>query len=96
MAQQVPLLTLATSATIINGMSSFKDIRVRIGATQSELADLFGCTQGNVSLYDKGQTLPTEAAKLLIALGKSRGHHVTFEDIYGPVPKLESRKQGRA
>lgn len=66
-------------------MSTIKAIRERLGLTQQALADGIGCTQGNVGHYEKGQTVPPEAAKRLIAFAASRGVTVTYEDIYGPV-----------
>lgn len=69
-------------------MSTFKDVRQRIGATQQELADVFDCTQGNVSLLDKGQALDPAHAKRLIAFAASKGYAVTWEEIYGPIPEF--------
>lgn len=65
-------------------MSTFKMIRDRLGLTQSALAEGIGCTQGNVGHYEKGQTVPPEAAKKLIAFAASKGVTVTYEEIYGP------------
>ncbi len=39
-------------------------------------------TQGNVSNYEKGQTVPPDVAKLLIAYAASRGMNITFNDVY--------------
>lgn len=64
-------------------MSTFKAIRDRLDVTQAALAKAIGCTQGNVSFYEKGQTVPPEVARLLIAYAKTLGHHITFNDIYG-------------
>jgi putative transcriptional regulator len=64
-------------------MSTVKSIRDTLGVTQSALAAGMGCTQGNVGHYERGQTVPPEAAKRLIAYAQSLGHVVTYEDIYG-------------
>jgi putative transcriptional regulator len=65
-------------------MSTIKGIRERLGVTQAALADGIGCTQGNVGHYERGQTVPPEAAKRLITFARSLGQAVTYEDIYGP------------
>ncbi len=64
-------------------MSNFKSIRERLGVTQLVLATGMGCTQGNVSFYEKGQTIPPDAAKRLIEFAATLGHPITFNDIYG-------------
>ena len=64
-------------------MSNFKSIRERLGVTQLVLAAGMGCTQGNVSFYEKGQTIPPDAAKRLIEFSATLGHTITFNDIYG-------------
>lgn len=64
-------------------MSNFKSIRDLLGVTQAALASGMGCTQGNVSFYEKGQTVPPDAAKRLIEFAASLGHTITFNDIYG-------------
>lgn len=60
-----------------------KAIRERLGATQAELANGMGCSQSNVSFYEKGQTVPPPAAKALIAFAASRGLLISFGHIYG-------------
>ena len=67
-------------------MNTIKAIRERLGVTQSELADAMGCSQGNVSFYEKGQTVPPDAAKRLIAYAKTKGRELTFDDIYAGLP----------
>jgi|GEM_PF-567267 len=70
---------LASSA-----ISSIRVIRERLGVTQTALADGMGCTQGNVGHYERGQTIPPDAAKRLIVYAADLGHLVTYEEIYGP------------
>jgi putative transcriptional regulator len=67
-------------------MSNIKAIRTRLGLTQTDLAKGLGCTQGNVGHYEiKGQTVPPEVARRLIAFAAGLGVQVTYDDIYGPV-----------
>ena len=64
-------------------MSTVKSIREKLGVTQTALAVGMGCTQGNVGHYERGQTVPPDAAKRLIIYAKTLGHVITFDDIYG-------------
>lgn len=64
-------------------MSTIKAIRDRLELTQAALAEALGCTQGNVGHYERGQTVPPDVAKKLIAFASLRGHRVTYDDIYG-------------
>jgi len=50
--------------------------------TQSAFAEGIGVTQGNVSLYEKGQTVPPKVAKRVIELAASRGVALTYDDVY--------------
>jgi putative transcriptional regulator len=72
-------------------MSNIKSIRERLKLTQSALAEGMGCTQGNVGHYEKGQTVPPDAARRLIEFAHGMGHTVTFEDIYGHVVKRTAK-----
>lgn len=66
-------------------MNRFRNIRLRLGVTQAEMARGLGCTQGNVGHYEaRGQTVPPDVAKSLIVYARARGHVVTFDEIYGP------------
>lgn len=67
-------------------MSNIKTIRTRLGVTQTVLAAGIGCTQGNVGHYENGQTVPPDSAKRLIEFARTRGHEVTFDDIYAAEP----------
>lgn len=64
-------------------MNNIKAIRDHLGVTQVALASGMGCTQGNVSFYEKGQTIPPDAAKRLIDYAATLGHTITFNDVYG-------------
>lgn len=67
-------------------MNTIKSIRERLGVTQTQLAGGMGCTQGNVGHYERGQTVPPDAAKRLIDYAATLGHLITFNDIYMPKP----------
>lgn len=64
-------------------MSNIKAIRERLGVTQAAMAEALGCSQGNVSFYEAGQTFPPAAAELLIAYAKGRGLAISFDHVYG-------------
>lgn len=74
-------------------MSTFKEIRERLGVTQVELGAHLGRTQGNISHYETGMTVPPETAKRLIVFAKSRGVHLTLEDVYGKPGAIASDAQ---
>lgn len=61
---------------------AFQTIRKRLEVTQAELAAALGVTQGNVSFYEKGQTIPPKVAGKLIEFAKSKGHVITYDDVY--------------
>lgn len=71
-------------------MNTFKPIRERLGMTQSAIGEALGVTQGNVSFYEKGQTIPPTVATRLIAVARERGLPLTFDHVYGaaPIPEL--------
>lgn len=60
-----------------------------MGITQSELAIGIGVTQGNISHYEKGQTVPPEVAARLIGFAQTLGMSLTFDDIYRPTKEAE-------
>lgn len=65
-------------------MSNIKSIRERLGVTQTVLAAGMGCTQGNIGHYERGQTVPPDAAKRLIQYAETLGYCITFNDVYMP------------
>ena len=75
-------------------MSTVKSIREKLGVTQTALAVGMGCTQGNVGHYERGQTVPPDAAKRLIIYAKTLGHVITFDDIYGAPTLQDQATQG--
>lgn len=73
-------------------MSTFKSIRKRLQVTQAEIAEALGCSQSNVSFYEKGQTVPPPIAGKLIEFARSRGAELSFDDIYAAAPAEEGAK----
>lgn len=68
-------------------MSTLKAIRQRLGrTTQTELATVLGCTQGNVGHYERGQPMPVQKAELLIAFAEKKGLRLTLDQVYGRAP----------
>lgn len=63
-------------------MNNLRTIRERLEVTQQVLADGIGCTQGNIGHYERGQTIPPDAARRLIDFARKRGIELTFDDIY--------------
>lgn len=72
-------------------MNTILSIRKRLEATQAELAEALGVSQGNISHYERGQTVPPDIASKLIVFAKLRGHSLSFDDIYKPLSKFSSR-----
>lgn len=72
-------------------MNPIKAIRERLKVTQAELADGMGCSQSNVSFYEKGQTVLPAAAKALIAFAATKGHVVTLEEVYADTAPAEAK-----
>lgn len=69
-------------------MCNIKTIRDRLGLTQVALAAGIGCSQGNIGHYEnKGQTMPPDVAKRLIAFAATMGHKIGYDDVYG-VPNV--------
>lgn len=64
-------------------MSTIKTIRERLKLSQAAFAEGIGCTQGNVGHYERGQTVPPDAAARVIAFCAKRGLVVTYDHIYG-------------
>lgn len=64
-------------------MSIFRSIRDRLRMTQAAIGAAIGVTQGNVSFYEKGQTIPPDVAAQLIELARANGLELTFDHVYG-------------
>lgn len=64
--------------------TNLRAIRNRLKMTQLEIATAIGRTQANVSHYETArQEMPPSAARILIAVARSRGVELTFDEIYG-------------
>lgn len=77
-------------------MNRISRIRAKLAVTQKALADVLQVSQGNVSHYERGQNMPPEIAKRLIAFAAKRGHPLSFDDIYGPPVSVELNHTGEA
>jgi putative transcriptional regulator len=76
--------------------NGIKRIRLCMGLTQQQFADMLECSQGNIGHYElRDQMVPPEMARKLITEAAKRGSRVTYEDIYGevtePVVKMSPR-----
>lgn len=76
-------------------MNPIYDIRARLGVTQAAMAQGIGVTQGNVSNYERGQTMPPDVAGKLITYAKTLGHTITHNDIYAPIPHKPKRARAQ-
>lgn len=60
--------------------------------TQKAMGLGIGVTQGNISNYERGQTMPPDVADKLIAYAKKLGHVITHNDIYAPLTAKPKRQ----
>lgn len=67
-------------------MSIFKSIREKLSMTQAAIGEAIGVTQGNVSFYERGQTIPPAVAGKLIGVARTMGLPLSFDQIYGSEP----------
>ncbi|HEY5800919.1 MAG TPA: helix-turn-helix transcriptional regulator [Burkholderiaceae bacterium] len=78
-------------------MNTFRAIRDRLELTQQAMGDALGMTQGNISFYEKGQTVPPDVAKKVVTLAASLGHEITLDDVYAePQPAKKRTRDQRA
>lgn len=63
--------------------ATFRAIRRRLGVSQAVLANAMECSAVNVLYYERGQQIPPERAKLLIAFANSKGLPIGFDHVYG-------------
>lgn len=75
-------------------MNPIKQLRSRLGVTQTAMAAAIGVSQANVSLYESGQQMPPQVAQRLITYAYELGQVVTYEDIYGAPPVPRQRRAG--
>lgn len=74
-------------------MNKILTIRKKLNVTQAELADALGVSQGNVSHYERGQTVPPDIASRLICFAKDRQLFLSFDDIYGALVENNSKEE---
>lgn len=76
-------------------MNSLKAIRERLGVTQAELGAAIKVSQGNVSFYEKGQTIPPDVAERLIGYANGKGLPISFDHVYGglAIPQVAKPKR---
>ena len=75
-----------TTETTKAPSNRIKEIRLMMGMTQVQFAQMLGMTQGNVGHYEnKDQAVPPDVARRLILEARSRGHVLSFSDVYGEV-----------
>lgn len=65
-------------------MNAIQTIRKKIGVTQAEFAAGIGVSQGNVSHYENGQTVPPVVGSRIIKYAKEKGVVLSFDDLYRP------------
>ncbi len=73
-------------------MNGIKAIRAQLGLTQQAFAEGIGVSQGNVSFYERGQTVMPDVARRVIELAARRGFACTFDDVYSDAPTLKRSK----
>lgn len=76
-------------------MNSLKAIRERLAVTQAELGAALKVSQGNVSFYERGQTVPPDVAERLIAFANAKGLLISFDHVYGASPLPQPGKKRR-
>jgi putative transcriptional regulator len=71
-------------------MRPIQIIRVRLGVTQVDVAEAMGCTQPNITYYERGGRIPQDRARKLIEFARGKGLPLTFDHVYGAedVPHL--------
>ncbi|MCY0911119.1 helix-turn-helix domain-containing protein [Massilia antarctica] len=63
-------------------MNSIAHIRARLGVTQAVMAKGINVSQGNVSNYERGQSMPPDVAARLIRYAASVGCTISHNDVY--------------
>jgi len=71
-------------------MNKISHIRAQLGVTQSAMAEALGMSQGNVSNYENGQTVPPYVADKLIKYAATFGVSLSYDLIYGAPDQLEA------
>lgn len=64
-------------------MNNILTIRERLKLSQAAFGKAIGVTQGNVSHYERGQEVPPDVARRVIAAAAQHGLRISFDHIYG-------------
>ncbi len=64
-------------------MNNIKKLRTKFNLTQSQLAELMGCSQGSIGHYETGRRTPDiEDARLLVGVFSKYDPDVNIENIF--------------
>lgn len=64
-------------------MTPMRAIRLRLGVTQAAMATGIGCSQPRIVAYERGDEIPPETARKLIAYAQSIGLALRMDHVYG-------------
>ncbi|HGN9321558.1 helix-turn-helix transcriptional regulator [Morganella morganii] len=75
-------------------MNNIKQLRLKAGATQQEIAELIGCTRSALSHYEKGRRYPsiTLGQKIVRALC-SFGVETSMSEVFPPALDHDDQKE---
>lgn len=75
----------------MNGLD-IKDLRLKIGATQRELAEMVGVSEKTVQNWEYGKPIPTTKHQILRAIQTGMEENVSTEDINRRIKKVLADK----
>lgn len=64
-------------------MTPMRAIRLRLGVTQVALAEGIGCSRTRIVFYERGDEIPPDKARALVAYAQSLGLPLRMDHIYG-------------
>ncbi|MDR5618316.1 helix-turn-helix transcriptional regulator [Arsenophonus sp.] len=66
-------------------MNNLSKYRKELGLTQTNLANVLGCTKGNISHYEHGRRkADLESCRKLVYFFNKNGLKVTIDDLFPP------------
>ena len=78
-------------------MHNLKPIRECLGVTQKALAEVLGCSQGNIVHLERGQALMPDMAAKLIKFSGENGLRIGYDHVYGdavlPAPQPKQARE---